>query len=570
MSENKILLSILLVAKNDNYTSNYLDRLSYVINFNCQNIKDLGLSGKIIIEIVDWGSEKLLSEELQILDNDFNKMINFIDVNKDITNEYDKYSFGNFFVEAASNVGFRRSNAEFILQCPADQIFSKNSLLNLYNYLLLDKKKNNKFYLLHRKILDDFFYGENYFSFKSLNKFLDNHNYLGFKIKDNRLYYGGGIGGVIVRKEDILKYKGYDENYFIRGRYGGSDALITKKLIKYLNFEEMTSKGICMYKLPYTKKGKRSEQLKLNTSIFNLRNYYFFSNVFNQFKFKKELKKFNLNNSFLDQEMWGLGNKDFSFIQKKIKFNENFLLVNKKRFFQESVKLTDKDIYRLFSCWFEKKDNFDNFLVLINILNCLKKFNIFSFYEIGSSKTNRILSISKLFPFLEIVVLLKKNPNLNNDWFFLSSRICISHKGYFRAVEYENGDLKNLNIQLNNEKFSNFVSIDNADQDLDLDNYLEYINNNKDLIGLILINKKSIKDSKEKLNDDFVEIEYFKNYFLMLNKQLFSEEVKNNYLKSKIKSNKIMVIYFILKILNIFNVYNKLKHNILKSIKKWI
>ena len=46
MSENKILLSILLVARNDNYTPNYIDRLSYTLNFNCQNIKDLGFSGK--------------------------------------------------------------------------------------------------------------------------------------------------------------------------------------------------------------------------------------------------------------------------------------------------------------------------------------------------------------------------------------------------------------------------------------------------------------------------------------------------------------------------------------------
>ena len=80
MSENNSLLSILLVARNDNYTPNYIERLCYTLNFISQNIKELNLINEIKIEIVDWGSEKSLSNSLTILDEEFTKIINFYDV----------------------------------------------------------------------------------------------------------------------------------------------------------------------------------------------------------------------------------------------------------------------------------------------------------------------------------------------------------------------------------------------------------------------------------------------------------------------------------------------------------
>ena len=98
---------------------------------------------KVIFEIVDWGSKQPISENLYITDNDFNNMINFIDIKPDISNKYDNFSIGKFFVEAACNVGFRRSQAEYILQCPADQLLSKNSLSNLYNFLSLKNKRKS-------------------------------------------------------------------------------------------------------------------------------------------------------------------------------------------------------------------------------------------------------------------------------------------------------------------------------------------------------------------------------------------------------------------------------------------
>ena len=57
---------------------------------------------------------------------------------------------------------------------------------------------------------------------------------------------------------------------------------------------------------------------------------------------------------------------------------------------------------------FIQKDTFLNFTVMVNILICLIKFNIISFFELGSNKFNKILSISKIFPFLKIIIFYRK------------------------------------------------------------------------------------------------------------------------------------------------------------------
>jgi hypothetical protein len=573
MSMDKCLLSIILTARNDNYTPDYLKRLSYVINFNCQNIKDLGLSDKIKIEIVDWGSEDQISNVLSVIDKDFNKIIKFIHVEKKITDEFDNYSIGNFFVELACNVGFRRSESEFILQCPADQILSINSLQNLYNFLLKEKERDTqKFYLLHRKILDNFFYHTNFFEFKSLNEFLNNHNFLSYQFPDNRPYYGGGVGGLIIKKDDLIKIKGYEENNIFRGRYGGADNLTVKKLFKFLKLEELVSKGICMYKLPYSPLGKRIEDLKKNNKIFELKNYLQFSYNFDSKKYSNRIDKLNLNTHQLKEEEWGLGNLNIPLKEKKIQVNKRLFDFTKDSFIIKSSKVNFTNFLRVFNVWFIQKDTFLNFTVLVNILICLIKFNIISFVELGSNKFNKILSISKIFPFLKIIIFLEKSSKFGDSWFFLSSNMCATHKGYFKAVDYKNKfDLieKNFILELNDQKFSNFISLEKINDDLNLSKTLTLIENSKDLIGLILVKNDLKVQLLDKLNSNFKILTSFGSHFLMINSELYSNELKNNYLENKLKKKTILYMYIVINILRPINLLNYVKSIVKKKIKKW-
>ena len=386
---------------------------------------------------------------------------------------------------------------------------------------------------------------------------------------DNRLYYGGGIGGIIVKKKDIETVKGDDENYFFRGRYGAADALITKKLLSFLDYEEMISKGVCMYKLPYSQNGKRSEQLIKNNKLFNLKNYFQFNNDFNEIKFNNKLKELNLNNKFFNKDLWGLGALNYSFNSKNLKLEKFSTLINEKDFLKKTLKLNYKNLYSIFSNWSTKEDNIISFSLLLKILNCLIKFNLISYTEIGASKINRILSISKLFPYLEMTIYFKKKINLNNDWFFLSSKICKTHKGYFKALECENNLSNNvINIQFNEQKFSNFLFLENIDGTGLQKFLLETITKSSDLIGLILIDKKLSNNIFKYLDKNFIQLEDLDGYSLMINKKLYSNELKQNYLSEKISRKKIYFTYLIIKILNMINIYNKLKYIFIKKIKK--
>lgn len=573
MSENNSLLSILIVAKNDNYTPNYIERLSYTLNFLSQNIKELNLIGKIRIEIVDWGSKILLSKSLKIIDEDFNKIIHFYEIDENISKKYDELSLGNFFVEVACNVGFRRSSSDFVLNCPADQLLSKSAIKNLY-YFLLDekKKKKKKFYILQRKILDNFFYYDNFFEIKSLNTFLENHNFLNFEVQSNRIYYGGGVGGLLISKEDINKINGYDENNLFRGRYGGADNLTVKKLMKTLKYEELLSKGVCMFKLPYSIQGKRSEQLNLNKEIFSMKMDFQFKKNFDKKKFQEKKAKINFNESKLDSEDWGIGKIDIPLEKKNIEINKDYLDFNRNNFFKKSNSFNNFTFLRLFSVWFIQNDNFTNFLVLINILNCLKKFNVINFFEIGSNKLNRILSISKLFPFLKIIVCLEKSHTFGDNWFYISSKICNTHKGYFKGITYDKEiDIinENLRLELDKQKFSNFLSIENFTNNLNFNKTLDYIYENRDLFGLILV-KKDLKDLFHKsFKMHFLTLSSFGPYFLLINSDLNNEELKKNFLENRITKSKIVYYYLGVYVLRSLNFCLEIMFLIKKKLRKW-
>ena len=271
-----------------------------------------------------------------------------------------------------------------------------------------------------------------------MNEFLDNHNFLSYQFQDNRPYYGGGVGGLIIKKDDLIQIKGYEENNIFRGRYGGADNLTVKKLIKFLKYEELVSKGICMYKLPYSSLGKRSADLKKNNKIFEIKNYLQFNSNFDSSKYTNKIDKLNLNTHLLNKEEWGLGNSNIPLKEKKIKVNKKLFDFKKDSFIIKSSKINYTNFLKVFNVWFIQKDTFLNFTVMVNILICLIKFNIISFVELGSNKFNKILSISKIFPFLKIIIFIEKSSKFGDSWFFLSSNMCTTHKGYFKAVDYEN------------------------------------------------------------------------------------------------------------------------------------
>jgi hypothetical protein len=547
MSESNNLLSFIFVARNDDYTDDYIFRLSYSINFLSKQIKDLNLIDQVKIEIVDWGSKKKLSDSLLVQDEDYNKIISFYEVDESITNEFDKLSIGNFFVEMACNVGFRRSQSKFLLNCPADQILTKSSLNNLYNFLK-NYKGNEFFFTLQRKILDNFYFEKNFLEIDILNQFLEDQNFFSNHFNSNRVYYSGGTGGILAKKKDFIKIRGYDENILFRGRYGGADNYTTKKFLNFLKLSNLTNRGIFFFKLPYSYKGTRSFQVNKNKMLFKCKNYYQFSDNFNYNFFEQQVSEIKPNPLKIDQENWGLNDKQINKKDGNIRLKANYFHFNENHFYlKRSIKINFFKILKLVETWFFFKNDKSYFYDFIYLYQLISRLNILSVIFINTSNPNIVFSVSKISPFLNLVCVLKSQYlNFGDMWFNLTSKICRTHKGYFRSIS--DTDFKDLDCEIVNQFFSNLIIIDE-----NLKNVSQFINKSfmsKNLISFIFVNKKIKKEDYESFfNKDFIFLKNIKNYKIFINKNLNLNKI-DPIEEKKSDSYIFKCFYMILKLVN--------------------
>ena len=70
---------------------------------------------------------------------------------------------------------------------------------------------------------------------------------------------------------------------------------------------------------------------------------------------------------------------------------------------------------------------------------------------------------------------------------------------------------------------------------MNLSKTLTLIENSKELIGLILVKNDLKVKLLDKLNSNFKILTSFGSHFLMINSELYSDELKNNYLENKLK-----------------------------------
>ena len=80
---NNKILSIIIAVRNDDYYINLLDRINYSLEYNSWIINKLGLKNFIDLIVVDWGSEKKISNEL-IFSSNSRGIIKFYEISKSI------------------------------------------------------------------------------------------------------------------------------------------------------------------------------------------------------------------------------------------------------------------------------------------------------------------------------------------------------------------------------------------------------------------------------------------------------------------------------------------------------
>ena len=70
-------VSFIFSAKDDDYVKNFINRMEFSVNYNLEQINKIKKIEQIEFVIIDWGSNKKISEKFRVLNNEFKDKIKF-------------------------------------------------------------------------------------------------------------------------------------------------------------------------------------------------------------------------------------------------------------------------------------------------------------------------------------------------------------------------------------------------------------------------------------------------------------------------------------------------------------
>lgn len=125
-------LTLIYVARNDNYMGNFRWRFETALNYLADNLFHLGRLGDVEIVITDWGSGEPLHTALT-LNPIARRITRYVIVPSDLAKQAQKDS--PFPIVIAQNAAIRRSRGEYIAQTDSDIMFTPEFLAPLLDAL---------------------------------------------------------------------------------------------------------------------------------------------------------------------------------------------------------------------------------------------------------------------------------------------------------------------------------------------------------------------------------------------------------------------------------------------------
>ena len=241
-------LSIVITARNDNYIDHFINRLEFSINYFLYNTDKLGLLKSIEFIVIDWGSEKNISQDFSVIKKSYRDNIVFIELTKNESLKHSRNVLGGFFTEKAVNLGIANSSGNYVLVTQHDTIFSISSIRNIFS-LINDKVFNENFIWIPRKYINYQFYSANP-NFNDLDRYISRTFFSKLKFENLQLQNGGGASAVLFGKKNFIISQYLDENAATKGYFSGSDIELLKRVSIKFNHLDSSSFGIYGLKLP--------------------------------------------------------------------------------------------------------------------------------------------------------------------------------------------------------------------------------------------------------------------------------------------------------------------------------
>ena len=127
-----VLLSNVVVGRNDDYGGSYLDRLATSLNHLAENLRKEGRQNEVEVVYVDWGSDLPVAEAVK-LTQDAAAIVRFVEVDSKVAAELGEP--GSFYATLAVNVGVRRARGDYIMLADSDGLMRRSALSSLLRLL---------------------------------------------------------------------------------------------------------------------------------------------------------------------------------------------------------------------------------------------------------------------------------------------------------------------------------------------------------------------------------------------------------------------------------------------------
>jgi len=526
-------LSIVITARNDNYIDHFINRLEFSINYFLYNTDKLGLLKSIEFIVIDWGSEKNISQDFSVIKKSYRDNIVFIELTKNESLKHSRNVLGGFFTEKAVNLGIANSSGNYVLVTQHDTIFSISSIRNIFS-LINDKVFNENFIWIPRKYINYQFYSANP-NFNDLDRYISRTFFSKLKFENLQLQNGGGASAVLFGKKNFIISQCLDENAATKGYFSGSDIELLKRISIKFNHLDSSSFGIYGLKLPRAQlTGTKIEYIKKL-----IKKNYAFKYSKDSYK-KKILTKINFNVTKCKNVV-----KEIKILSSKNDYNY----------------LNLRTIIRIFWHTIYSIGKLSNFINLFKIFVLLKDIPALCYIELGSNYSSRIPYISKIFTYIEIYSLNLQRNNSNNFktqfYIKLNRYLNRTHDGYYRFLY--TAEIINLKNFFLNEKFRNFTCFVNFNLEEFNENeileLLKIIKNKNYNFGAILF-ENTLKRKKiinflildKEFKDKFFNISISRNCILLVNNRIKNlDEIKKKLLHLNISQNLIYycISYFI-------------------------
>lgn len=238
-------ISIIIHGRDDEYVNNFVEMLSFTVNFIAAGAYSQKIQNRIEIVLVDWGSvSSFIPKIFHSLKLPKSSIINGHYIDNESIKKLDGDS--PYHISKAVNFGMKKAKGDYFLILSGNNIIPELHLLQLLS--LIDNRDRllphvQEIYgILPRRALPHPVAGS--FSREIINNYFKNISLTGFPCHF-KINSGGGGAGLLFQKSLIEKVQGLSEE---SGMYGWNDAEIYYRLLQYTDVIDLGNFGLCGFK----------------------------------------------------------------------------------------------------------------------------------------------------------------------------------------------------------------------------------------------------------------------------------------------------------------------------------